>query len=155
MHRFSDDELSSLVRADRVNRKIYVDPDLFELELERIFYFGWIFVAHESQLPRPGDFFCTRVGRQPILVTRHADGRVYAHYNRCAHRGAVVVNAETGSSDRYQCMYHGWTYGTDGRLLFSPRQAVEEEAGKDFSKVGLTPVEQCNSYRGFIFVKLK
>jgi hypothetical protein len=52
-------------------------------------------------------------------------------------------------------MYHGWTYGTDGRLLFSPRQVVEEEAGKDFSKVRLTPVEQCSSYRGFIFVKLK
>jgi phenylpropionate dioxygenase-like ring-hydroxylating dioxygenase large terminal subunit len=36
----------------------------------------------------------------------------------------------------------------------SPRQAVEEAAGVDFSKIGLKPVEQCSSYRGFIFVKL-
>lgn len=155
MNKISRAGLSDLVQGDRVNRRIYLDPEIFELELQKIFYATWIFVAHESQLPNVGDFFSTQVGRQPIFLSRHIDGKVYAHYNRCVHRGALVVNSETGCSNRYKCMYHGWTYGTDGRLESSPRQSVEECAGVDFSAIQLKPVEQCSTYRGFIFVKLK
>src|SRR5262249_38414478 len=122
MRKFSHAELSSLVQADRVNRRVYLDPDLFELELERIFHASWIFVGHESQIPNVRDFLTAQVGRQPLLLSRHTDGKVYANYNRCVHRGALVVNSEMGCADRYKCMYHGWTYGTDGRLVASPRQ---------------------------------
>src|SRR5262249_9602479 len=146
MRKFSHAELSSLVQADRVNRRVYLDPDLFELELERIFHASWIFVGHESQIPNVRDFLTAQVGRQPLLLSRHTDGKVYANYNRCVHRGALVVNSEMGCADRYKCMYHGWTYGTDGRLVASPRQSVEESNGVDFSEIRLKPVEQCSSY---------
>jgi phenylpropionate dioxygenase-like ring-hydroxylating dioxygenase large terminal subunit len=155
MRTLSHSELSGLVQSDRVNRRIYLDPDLFELELRRIFYSAWIFVAHESQMPNVGDFICAQVGRQPLLLSRHSDGTIHAHYNRCVHRGALVVNAENGCAERYKCMYHGWTYGTDGRLLSSPRQSVEEAAGVDFSQTRLKAVANCDSYRGFIFVRLR
>ena len=53
---------------------LYYDPAIFETELERIFYKTWIWVAHESELPNPGDFRTTTIGRQPVIVVRDKTG---------------------------------------------------------------------------------
>src|SRR5712672_2907754 len=67
------DEIQALVQPGRVNRRLYTDPDIFELELERIFGSAWIYVGHESQVRNPGDFLSTRIGRRPLLLVRDAD----------------------------------------------------------------------------------
>ena len=59
-------DLAALIQPDRVHRSVYTDPDIFELELERLFGRAWLFVGHESQVPKPGDFHATRLGRQPV-----------------------------------------------------------------------------------------
>ena len=46
----------------RVNRSVYTDPELFELELANIFEGSWLFLCHESQLPQPYDW-CRRSSR--------------------------------------------------------------------------------------------
>ena len=74
---YSNDHIASLVRPDRVHRDVYEDPDLFDLEMDRVFGRSWVYVGHESQVPEPGDFFCTRVGLQPVVMSRHSDGTVY------------------------------------------------------------------------------
>ena len=56
---YTDEELAKLVEPNRLHRKIYTDPDIFELEMERIWGSAWIFIGHESQVPAPGDFFPT------------------------------------------------------------------------------------------------
>ena len=71
-----------------VSRRIFQDPEIFELELERIFESNWVYLAHESQLPNEHDYFSTQIGRQPVLVTRGADGKIHAFLNACSHRGA-------------------------------------------------------------------
>jgi len=109
--------VADLVEAGRVHRRVYADPDVFELEMERIFGRAWLFVGHTSQVPNPGDYFTTELGRQPVVMTRHRDGSVNVLFNRCTHRGAKVVNERCGHAARMTCLYHGWSYDTDGTLV--------------------------------------
>src|ERR1700691_6202170 len=112
--------LCERIRPGRVHRSLYTDPEIFALELERIFGRAWIYVGHESQVPNAGDFWQTRIGLKPMLLVRQGDGSVRVLHNQCAHRGAMVVAAESGQAQEFRCCYHGWTYGTDGRLKFAP-----------------------------------
>jgi len=145
----------ALIRPDRVHRSVYTDPDIFELELDRLFGAAWLFVGHESLVPSPGDFYATRLGRQPVLMVRHQDGIVRVLHNRCTHRGAMVCAAEAGNAKHFQCGYHGWTFGTDGALIGVPRQeGYDERFAAERDELGLRPVARQSAYRGFIFASL-
>ncbi|MDP4533522.1 aromatic ring-hydroxylating dioxygenase subunit alpha [Marinobacter salarius] len=136
-------------------RNIYTDEALFSLEMRYLFHSNWVFVAHESQLPKPHDFFTTQVGLQPILLTRSKDGEVEGFFNACAHRGARICREKSGNKKVHMCRFHGWCYNSGGDLI----NVTDEEKGAyppGFSKqdYGLTPVPKLASYRGFIFVSL-
>ena len=92
------EKVADLVEPGRVHRRVYTDPDVFELEMERIFGRAWLFVGHTSQVPNPGDYFTTELGRQPVVMTRHRDGSIHVLFNRCTHRGAKVVNERSGNA---------------------------------------------------------
>src|SRR3954470_5976412 len=72
----------------RANRRIFTDEEIFELEMTHIFEGNWIYLAHESQLPNNGDYVTTFIGRQPVVITRAANGELHCLINACAHRGA-------------------------------------------------------------------
>ena len=97
MNAINPAEIASLVHPDRVHRSIYTDPAIFALEMKNIFGRAWIYVGHDSLVPRPGDYLAARIGNEPVLMTRHSDGKVYVVYNRCSHRGATVCNDERGN----------------------------------------------------------
>jgi benzoate/toluate 1,2-dioxygenase alpha subunit len=80
---WTDKTISALVEPNRAHRKVYVDPDLFELEMERIFERLWIYIGHESQVKSPGDYYLAQVGRQPMVMTRDYNGEIHVLYNRC------------------------------------------------------------------------
>jgi benzoate/toluate 1,2-dioxygenase subunit alpha len=147
------EDIAKLIEPGRVHRRVYTDPELFELEMERIFGSAWLFVGHTSQVPKPGDYITTELGRQPVIMCRHSDGSVQVLLNRCSHRGAKVVNERKGHAPRLVCCYHGWSYDTDGRLLSVP---VPEGCGKGFDKeaFGLARAPRIGDYRGFIFASL-
>jgi len=151
--RFRVDEL---VQPGRVHRRVYTDPAIFELEMSRLFGRAWIFVGHESQVGNPGDYFRTRIGREPVVMARHGDGSIHVLHNRCAHRGAIVVARESGCAPEFRCCYHGWTYGTDGSLLSVPvRQGYPAGAvAAGDPAFGMPPVARVDSYRGFVFASL-
>ena len=100
MRNANAEDTATLVEAGRVHRDVYTDPDIFELEMERIFGRAWLFVGHASQVPQPGDYITTELGRQPVIMVRHRDGSVHVLLNRCTHRGAKVVNERTGNAAR-------------------------------------------------------
>ena len=47
---WTTEEIAGLVEPDRAHRKAYTDPDIFDMEMERIFERTWIYVGHESQV---------------------------------------------------------------------------------------------------------
>ena len=58
MNRYREDPaaLRALVRDDAVHRDVYIDPEIFQLEMERLWARTWIYVGHTSQVPAPGDY---------------------------------------------------------------------------------------------------
>jgi phenylpropionate dioxygenase-like ring-hydroxylating dioxygenase large terminal subunit len=146
-------DITSLVRTGAVHRSLYDDPAIFELELDRIFGTAWVYVGHESQVKEPGDYFCTHVGRKPIVIVRGPDKALHALHNQCAHRGALVVALDKGNTDEFQCCYHGWTYHLDGRLKAVPLQHGYPPGFDTKSRsMAMLHVARVSSYRGFIFV---
>ena len=71
MSRYSAAELRRLVEPGRVHRSLYTDPEIFALEMERIFARTWVYVGHESQVKRPGDYIATTIAQKPLLMVRH------------------------------------------------------------------------------------
>ena len=90
-----------------IDRRIFADLEIYDLELERIFARCWLFVGHESQLPNPGDFITTYMGEDPIIVNRDGDGKLGAFINMCRHRGNRVCRADRGNATYFTCSYHG------------------------------------------------
>jgi 3-phenylpropionate/trans-cinnamate dioxygenase alpha subunit len=144
------EELVSLERGE-VDRRIYSDDEIFELEMERIFARAWLFLCHETQIPEPGDFFQSVMGRDNVLVVRQKDGTVRAHLNTCAHRGNAVCRAEEGNAKSFLCTYHGWSYGIDGTLKGVPGFKTFYDGELTKSEHGLPPVAQVAIYKGFVF----
>lgn len=153
MQAYSVDDLSSAVQPARIHRRLYTDPAIFELEMERIFGVAWLFVGHESQVRNPGDYFLTQVGRKAMVVTRDDTGKLRVLHNQCAHRGAMVVASDCGHAKEFQCVYHGWTYHLDGRLKAVPlNHGYPQDFDTKNPKTSMTQVPRVESYRGFIFI---
>ena len=149
--------LEELVQPGRVHRSVYTDPDIFELEMQRIWGEAWIYVGHESQVSEPGDFFTTSIARQPVFMIRHSDGEIKVFFNRCAHRGAQVLESPCGNPRTLRCGYHGWTYRTDGTCLnvTGGEEAYEgTEFGRQNPSMNLQQLPSVASYRGFVFASL-
>ena len=146
-------DVSHLIDADNglMDHSVFIDPAIYQQELEQIFARCWLFLCHESSIPNPGDFFSTYMGEDPVLVTRDANGKVGAFLNVCRHRGNRVCRADGGNASAFVCAYHGWTYGSDGKLIAVPslKEAYYDEL--DTSKWGLAPVAQVDSYKGLVF----
>src|SRR5215208_2861369 len=103
-----------------VDRRMFFDPEIYQLELERIFARSWLFMCHESQIPNPGDFFMSFIGEDRVIVVRDNDGGVQVLVNSCRHRGNAVCRAEEGQATSFMCTYHGWTYDLKGALVGVP-----------------------------------
>ena len=121
------DDIRNLVRPHQVHRRAYADPEVFKIELERIFSRVWIYLAHESQLKKPGSFFRTRLAQYEVIVTRNTDGKIHVLHNRCPHRGARLCMVEQGTARLFSCPYHAWVFRPDGTLSTVPhRQSYPE-----------------------------
>src|SRR5262245_26401311 len=144
-------EIKSLVDPEGglLNRRIFADREIYELEREHLFARCWLYLGHESEVPHPGDFVTTYMEEEPIILCRDLAGRLRAFLNLCRHRGNRVRRADRGNTKLFTCSYHGWTYSTDGKLAIVPMA----EAFAAFIGTRGDLSRACNSegYKGLIF----
>ena len=133
-----------------VDRAIFTDEVLYRQELRRVFAPSWLFLAHTDQLRKPGDFFTTYMGEDPVIVTMDKSRRVRAFLNSCRHRGARVCRADFGSTRNFTCSYHGWAYDLQGRLTSIPNKDGYPDAFQ-VDDWGLVEVPHVAEYHGLIF----
>ncbi|MFF2516694.1 aromatic ring-hydroxylating dioxygenase subunit alpha [Streptomyces sp. NPDC058086] len=130
----------------------YTDPEIFALEQERIFEAMWFCAARASELAKPGSFRTYQVGRESVLITRSRDSSITAFLNVCRHRGAKLCTEESGEVKRaFQCPYHAWTYGLDGKLVAAPNLTSMPDI--DRTEYGLVNVH-VREWLGYVWVCL-
>jgi glycine betaine catabolism A len=130
----------------------YADPDIFELEQERIFAGLWNCVLRASELGGPGAYRTVTLAGESVIVTRDSEGAVRAFINVCRHRGARLCPAEAGEVRRgFRCGYHAWTYGLDGALIAAPNLASMPDI--DRQAHGLVPVA-VQEWLGYVWLCL-
>ena len=146
-------DVNSLVDTDSglISRRIFIEDEIYQEELERIFARCWLFLCHETQIPKPGDFITTYMGEDSVLVMRDTSGRVGAFLNVCPHRGNRLCRADNGNASAFICAYHGWTFGNDGNLKAVPNLQDAYYNDLNLFKWGLVQVAQLDIYKGLVF----
>ncbi|MGB1703122.1 MAG: aromatic ring-hydroxylating oxygenase subunit alpha, partial [Cycloclasticus sp.] len=138
-------------KTGRQKRLIYSDAEIYDQEMEKIFGRSWLFLAHECQLEKPGDFIRTYMGEDEVLVVRQKDNGLKAFLNTCTHRGNRLCKADHGNSKSFVCNYHGWSFSYNGELTGVPLEEAAYQNNLDKSKFGMIEVAQIASYKGLIF----
>jgi Rieske 2Fe-2S family protein len=83
---------------------------------------------------------------------RGKDGVLRAFLNLCRHRGARLCVEPAGRLGKsVRCVYHGWSYGLDGRLVAAPNLADLPPGTRE--RHGLLPV-RLTEWLGYAWVNL-
>lgn len=139
----------SLIEQSRVHSSVYYDENIFQEELDRIWYRTWVYVGHESEIPNRNDYVTKSIGPTPILMIRDRSGEVKLLLNKCPHRGNQLCAYQGGNRTTFTCPYHSWTFNNDGQLMgFAFADGYEGCDRKEFS---LGRVPRIGIYRGLIF----
>lgn len=133
---------------DMIPKERYTDRDYMELEWQHMWTKVWLLGGLESDIPEAGDYICTEIGRESILLVRQKDGGVKAFYNVCMHRGNRVMDWGIGHADSFKCSYHGWEYGWNGRFVNVPDRELFPQGLPCAGLVEL-PCETWNSFVWF------
>lgn len=127
----------------------YTSPEYFAWEVETFLAREWHCLGRADEVAKPGDYFTARLLDEPLLVVRGDDDKIRVLSNVCRHRGMPLAEG-SGSTRRFVCSYHAWSYRRDGVLATAPRMADK----------GVTP-ETCRLpefrseiWNGFIYVNL-
>ena len=129
----------------------YLDREQWQREITEIFHRIPLPVATSAELSSVGDFKAMRVAGREIVLVRGKDGFMRAMLNACRHRAMKLVPEGCGTARRFTCVYHGWTYDTDGTLAGVPGEDTFGPVDRaDYSLVELA----CEERAGIVFVCL-
>ena len=128
-----------------------LDPEVFELEKERIFLNAWIPIGYANQVANAGDFYRTIIHQCEAVVVRDRENQVRAFQNVCQHRGTQLCVESTGNlKSAFACPYHGWKYDLQGNLIAAPNMLDVE--GFDPNQFGL-PEFKVAEWNGLLFAR--
>jgi len=143
--------LKKLIKKHRkghaLDTAFYVDNEIYQREVDKIFMKAWLYAGHHSEIPNRGDYFLFEAAGESVIIVRGEDDEIHALLNVCRHRGSRVTTEKSGCSRRLTCPYHGWTYNLDGKLI----AAAHMQDDFDKSDYALKKVNH-REYLGMIFI---
>jgi len=143
------DLLARRVPGHSLERPFYTDPEIYQRDLETIWYREWLFAIPVAQLVKTGAYARIRIGAYNVILVKGADGVIRGFHNSCRHRGSVICQKAEGTVAKLTCPYHQWTYDLDGRLIWA------RDMGADFdpSKYNLKTIH-VRELAGLIYICL-
>ncbi len=144
----------SLENASTLPADAYTSKEYFEYEMDTIFKEEWICVAHQSQIPKPGDYISLDVVGEPVIVVRGKDNAFNVLSRVCPHRAMDIMPEGFGYEEKgkvrlFMCPYHSWTFDLDGQLKGAPEmQKTCDFNRKDFA----LPTYRTELWEGYIFM---
>ena len=136
----------------QVARKAFTDSTIMDAEYDAIFNKCWLYIGHESEVAKKGDFVRRLVAKRNLIFNRDTSGTLNAFFNTCPHRGAEVCREPKGNAKHFQCFYHGWIFSAEGKLKSLPGADRYSGDFKNQDRGNLVPVPRFANYRGLCFV---
>ena len=87
----------------------YHSAEFMKLEWERVWTKVWLLGGRADDIPAPGDYICTEIGKESVLIVRQHDGSLRCFPNVCLHRGIRLRPDGIGNAQAFRCMDHHWT----------------------------------------------
>ncbi len=141
-------DLAALIRrhspGHALEREFYTEPQIFELDMERLLLRHWFCAGHVSSVSRPGEFLVVDLGTESVIIVRTQQGQINALVNVCRHRGSRICTARSGraAAGRLTCPYHAWSYDLDGRLIVAQQMPESfERASRGLKSLAVRVVE--------------
>jgi len=132
-----------------LEQPFYTAPEVYQADLEHIFYKEWLFAIPACQLVKTGSYATLRVGAYEVIIVKGRDGVIRAFHNSCRHRGSLICKARSGQVAKLVCPYHQWTYELDGKLIWASNMGADFDPGQH----GLKPVS-LRDLNGLIYICL-
>lgn len=125
-----DDLLSRRRPGHALEQPFYTSPELYQLDLDTIWYREWLFAIPACQLVKTGSYATLKIGAYNIVIVKGRDGEIRAFHNACRHRGSIVCKARDGQVAKLVCPYHQWTYDLDGKLVWANNMGPDFDPGQ-------------------------
>ncbi|MBU6212313.1 MAG: aromatic ring-hydroxylating dioxygenase subunit alpha [Gammaproteobacteria bacterium] len=142
-----DPDLPTLI----IPKERYTSADHMQREWQHMWTKVWLLGGLEADIPEPGDYIATEIGRESILLVRQIDGSVRAFFNVCLHRGNRLRPSGISSAETFKCQYHHWEYGIDGRFVRIPDLDTFPQGAPPCRGLRGLP---CDTWGGFVWFSL-
>jgi len=129
----------------------YTSEAFLKLEWERLWSKTWLLGGRSDDMKEPGDYICTEIGKESVLIVRQPDGSVRAFPNVCLHRGNRLRPEGLGNAESFRCMYHHWTYDLDGKICRIPDLDTFPQGAPPEARL---PAYPCAEWGGFVWYSL-
>ncbi|MBC6439114.1 MAG: aromatic ring-hydroxylating dioxygenase subunit alpha [Rhodospirillales bacterium] len=132
-----------------LEQPFYKDHEIFRRDMTKIVSKQWLYVAHVTEIPNPGDYLLYNISDESIILVRSRDNEIRAFFNVCRHRGSHICLEPSGNVKTLTCPYHAWVFDLQGKLIAA--RAMPENFDK--SKY---PLHACQARvsNGLIFICL-
>jgi phenylpropionate dioxygenase-like ring-hydroxylating dioxygenase large terminal subunit len=133
----------------------YTSEEFMKLEWERLWTKVWLLGGRSDDMAEPGDYICTDIGKESVLLVRQKDGSVAGFHNVCLHRGNRIVPDEglgsLGEEPVFRCSYHHWAYTPKGKIAHIPDLDTFKQGAPPCGRI---PPVKTGEWGGFVWFSL-